>query len=221
MEELTMSRLYKILIFNAIFLLSGTAHALAVDNGSNFENGTDGWGHTFVTDFSPTIISDNGPSEPGNSALQVLASGQFGAGGRLLALNSSEAWKGSFDADVTSLTMDLKHLSGTDLAIRIAITDGDTWYASQTAHNLSSGGDWEQAIFSFSDLGLMEGVGSLADVKSGIKQVRILHSLAVNFRGDKIAASFAVDNVSAVPLPGAVWLFTAAIGLLGFKTRKK
>jgi len=214
-----MSLFYKIFLVNAVLLLSSSAQALSVGQGSDFETGTlEGWG--VELSVTPSIIADNGPSAAGSNAIEISASGLNGAGSKLVTLNRQTPWTGAISSDVTALTMDLKHTSGSDLLIRFAIGDGGTWYASNTPHSLLSGGDWEQAFFSLSDLTKVSGSANLVDVINNVTEVRLLHSLTANFKGDVIAASFAVDNISAVPVPAAVWLFASALGLLGIKRRK-
>jgi len=214
-----MSLFYKIFLFNAVLLLSSSAQALSVGQGSDFETGTlEGWG--VGLSVTPSIIADNGPSAAGSNAIEISASGLNGAGSKLVTLNRQTPWTGAISSDVTAVTMDLKHTSGSDLLIRFAIGDGGTWYASNTPHSLLSGGDWEQAFFSLSDLTKVSGSANLVDVINNVTEVRLLHSLTANFKGDVIAASFAVDNISAVPVPAAVWLFASALGLLGIKRRK-
>jgi len=214
-----MSLFYKIFLVNAVLLLSSSAQALSVGQGSDFETGTlEGWG--VGLSVTPSIIADNGPSAAGSNAIEISASGLNGAGSKLVTLNRQTPWTGAISSDVTALTMDLKHTSGSDLLIRFAIGDGGTWYASNTPHSLLSGGDWEQAFFSLSDLTKVSGSANLVDVINNVTEVRLLHSLTANFKGDVIAASFAVDNISAVPVPAAVWLFASALGLLGIKRRK-
>jgi len=192
---------------------------------NDFQTGTEeGWMHPISNPNSPVVTFNDGISGIGDSSLWVSADGQGGAGSRLLAVNRSVPWMGNVSPDVTAIEMDLKHVNAPDLKIRIAFGDtsgrGGTWYASQTAYNLNvaNSGNWEHAIFNFSDLALVSGSAPLAAVLNNIAEVRILHSNINGFKGDSINAVFAVDNISAVPVPAAFWLFSSALlGLLGRK----
>jgi len=219
-----MSLFYKFFLFSAVLLLSSSAQALSVGQGSDFETGTlEGWGVGLPV--TPSIIADNGPSAVGSNAIEISASGAGGPGGRLVTVNREATWTGAISSDVTAVTMDLQNTSASALLIRFAVGGAKignvtTWYASNTAHSLVSGGGWEQAHFTLSDLTNVNGSASLVDVLTDVSEVRLLHSSTAHFKGDLIEASFAVDNISAVPVPAAVWLFASALGLLGIKRRK-
>ena len=54
---------------------------------------------------------------------------------------------------------------------------------------------------------------------AAVSELRILHSAAVDFRGAKVASSFMVDNVRAIPEPSAVLLIGLTGVLLLFRKR--
>ena len=88
-----MSLFYKICLLNAVLLLSSSAQALSVGEGSNFETGTlEGWGVGLPV--TPSIIADNGPAATGSNAIEISASGLNGPGSRLVTVNKGAPWIG-------------------------------------------------------------------------------------------------------------------------------
>jgi hypothetical protein len=222
-----MNSLFKQLTFISLILLSNIAQAaLSTGMVNDFQSGTvEGWVHPPRSSNPPVNKANDGPMGTGDNSLWINAHGEGGPGSRLLAINRSNPWTGALNPGISGLEMDLKHINAPDLHIRIAISDSagpaGTWYASSIAHHLSTlnSDNWEHASFSFADLALVSGSASLASVLSNIAEIRILHSVANDFKGDSISGVFAVDNISAVPVPGAIWLFASALGLLGIRRR--
>jgi len=228
-----MITLIKYFIFTGFIFISSTVNALSIGMVNDFQTGTvEGWMHPVSNPNTPAVALNGGVSGIGDSSLWVSADGQGGPGSRLLAVNRSVPWMDVVSPDVTAIEMDLKHVNAPelepDLKIRIAFSDtfggGGTWYASETAYNLNeaNSGNWEHAVFDFSDLELVSGSAPLAAVLDDIAEVRILHSNRNGFKGDSINAVFAVDNISAVPVPAAFFLFSSALlGLLGRKRQNR
>ena len=224
MRNVMFKRISKIILSSCI-ILSSSAYA-TISNGpiNDFQSGSvEGWiNNKHVS--GPVVQPGYGPSGADDFALWISAEGTR-AGSRLVAINRSPEWRSAIDTNVTGLEMDLRIVDSNDLSIRIAISDGTgkdgTWFVSNTAHTLShsTGGGWEHAFFDFADLIQMNGSATLASVLENVQEVRILHSIAPNFRGDG-GGIFAVDNISAVPIPAAAWLFASALGFLGVHSRK-
>lgn len=233
-RSLSKLQFLRLFVFCKLILLSASALA-GLSSGliNDFQSGTvEGWSHAQVNPFAPYIAPDDGMNGVGDYALRIRSSGTNGAGSNLIAFINNPEWTGAAAAGITGLSMDLKHISSAqgDLNIRIAVrnSSGSTWLISNTAHVLDAqnSGNWEQAFFSFSDLVTSPGSGSdtLAQVLADIGEVRILHnsgnSGGVSFQGEHIAGEFAVDNISAVPLPAAAWLFIQGMGILGLYRKK-
>lgn len=81
----------------------------------------------------------------------------------------------------------------------------------------------KQATFNLSDLVLISGTETLTNVLSNVKTLRILSAASgPAWRGDSLEAYLTVDNISAVPLPGALWLFsTVSLSLAGYQKHNK
>lgn len=216
-------------------LLAGqSAFAVSVNQLDNFEdNSTMGWqkGPVINNFFIPTNQTTGGPNGLNDNYLNSISHGIGGthAGDRQIIYNQSQ-WAGDYlTAGINSIKMDLQAFDttpsastfiGSDLAIRIAINSAlGTKYGSSSAFNLTTDGQWHNASFELSDLVLISGTESLNEVLENVDTLRILSaSNGPAWKGDDTESILGVDNISAVPLPAAVWLFISAfISLTSFK----
>jgi hypothetical protein len=106
--------------------------------------------------------------------------------------------------------------------MRIAFEGGGgSWFASTAPFTLPADGTWHAARFSLaaSALTRIEGGSTAATALTSVTEFRILHSSAVNYRGDQIASSFGVDNITAVPEPAGIVAVAALVPLLRRRRR--
>ncbi len=191
-------------------LVALSAPCFALDAGliNDFEDNTvQGWGHPRTNNFEPTVNVD---SSTNNHSLSIIASGQSGAGSRLLALNRSAVWTSPVSSDLIAITAHLTWKAGPDLSVRFAFLGTDdtqsnaTWYVSTTPVVITDANPTvSQATFPFEDLLRVSGTAGLSEVMNNIQEVRILHSAAPSFKGDITAGSFLVDNISTVATPAS------------------
>jgi hypothetical protein len=199
--------------------------SVSFPQADNFQDGTtqnwtDGAGN------NASNIGTGGPAGAGDRYLQVV-SGAFGGGPRLVVFNESQ-WVGNFSSKgITGISMSLQNFSGGTLPIRIAIREafggsGTPGYASSVPFNLAADGQWHTAFFSFS-AGSLTGINSpqpLATDLANVADFRILSSASPSLIGDSISAKIGVDNITALPEPGALALIGLGIAGIWLKRRK-
>jgi hypothetical protein len=190
-----------------------------------FSAGVAGWAMGQAGTISVQMGGPGGASDP---FLQATSDGSANLG-RLTFFNRTQ-WLGNYNtAGITAIEMDLRNLSGTALAIRIAIKDtpsapgGGSGYAS-TAFNLPANSPWTRAVFPLTPAA-MSPVGTtqpLNAVLSAPVEFRILHSTIPSVTGDFVTAQIGVDNIRAVPEPtGLLALLLGATGLVGTRALRR
>jgi hypothetical protein len=177
---------------------------------NDFQNGqVSGWTNGGGA-ADPVNVNGGGPAGAADRFLRVTSSGGSGAGSRLVTLNNNQRWTGNFSTAtdrVDAVTMDLKNFGSTPLSMRIAFEEsGGAWYATTTAFALPADSAWHAARFDLSDAALTRVSGStpLATALTRVTEFRVLHSTTPDYRGAAVASSFGVDNIAAVPEPGAL-----------------
>ena len=184
---------------------------------NDFENGqVSGWTNGGSAP-DPANIATGGPAGANDNYLRVTSTGGSGAGSRLVTLNENSRWTGNFTAaGVNAVTMDLKNFGTTPLSMRIALEGGGgSWFASTTPVTLPADGAWHPARFELtSGMNRIEGSSTLANALTSVTEFRILHSSSPNYRGDTIASSFGVDNITAVPEPAGLAAVAVLLPLL-------
>jgi hypothetical protein len=137
-----------------------------------------------------------------------------------------DQWGGDYvAAGVTEIAAQMANFGDSELFMRIALNGGaDTWYGSSSAFVLPADAMWRDIIFgiSSSDLSLIEGSSSITETLTNVVELRILSSAGgPNFQGDRIAGTLGVDNITAVPVPAAILLFSSGLAvILGLKKRR-
>jgi hypothetical protein len=205
----------------AVVVCAGPAAATpTINQGNDFEMGTlQGWTNGAGAPEPVNVAAGGNPDR----FLRVTATGQQGAGGRLVSYNRSNRWTGNYKSvNVGAVTIDLKNFGTTPLSMRVAFHEsGDTWYTSNDALLLPADNAWHSAQFNLSAANFTASIaaGTPTPFDAGMTRVtefRVLHSADVDYRADIIASSFGMDNLLAVvPEPAAAGLgVAAAAGLL-------
>jgi hypothetical protein len=148
-------------------------------------------------------------------------------GGRLVIRNRDE-WSGDYTGTgIAAISVDVIHLSGPDLELRLGINDdGPGWtFSSTDGVSLPAGGGWQTITFSLlpADLSAVGAATDLDQTLSNVTELRLFHSTfpafgehAVPHRPDGshvvppfgispplVAAQIGVDNISAIAIrPG-------------------
>jgi hypothetical protein len=208
----------------ALFVFAaGPARATPVLNQVNdFEPGTtQGWTNGPAPD--PANVNTGGPAGADDNFLRVTSRGGTGSGSRLAVYNRSTQWIGNYNSPgVTGVEMDLKNFGTTALVMRIGMQEtAGTRLVSTVPFNLPADGLWHHATFHFgaSDLTRM-GQTPLATALTRINELRIIHSTGVDFMGDPLTTSVGVDNIRAIPEPGAACVLAGGACALLFRRRR-
>ena len=167
---------------------------------------------------SPIFVGDDGPGGAGDGFLRAISTGTNGPGSRLAILNSAQ-WTGSYiSSGITAISMDVRNSGDTTLFVRMGFwgTNGQQ-ISTVDVVELAVGSGWQSISLDITAFGIDQ---ALADATlSNIFQTRILSSEDQDFRGDQVAAVLDIDNIRAIPAPGAASLLALA-GVAGFRRRR-
>lgn len=192
------------------------APAAAVQPGQvdTFSSGSfNGWGTGAASPVPPTVVASGGPGGAGDSFLQLSATGQQGAGGKLVGIAGPQ-WQGNYTAaGVTGVSMWLNNLGATDLSLRLWLLSSTGASVTTAAVPLPAGSGWQAASFSLLP-GALSGQGTGFASLDDVDELRLFHATGASFPGANIAARLGVDNVTAVPEPAASALMLAGLATL-------
>lgn len=212
-------------VFISSLVSVSIGHTALISQVDDFQLGsTHGWG---ADQQEVAIVTGGGPDGIGDQYLAYASHGGGGAGGRMVIPNENfgSQWQGDYSSlGAESIVFDIKNFGATQLDLRLAISNGTTWFAMTTAHVLPATSAWTSVVFQLSEPEMSvlgSGSESLAQVLSGVTKLRLLSSVnlpTVSFggtggaRGDLIAASIGFDNVrfGAVPEPSSIGLLILA-----------
>jgi hypothetical protein len=91
---------------------------------------------------------------------------------------------------------------------------------STAAITLPAGSDWTHVVFPIAASDLGADLGSVDAALTNATVMRIFHSTAVDFPGEAIVSQIGVDNIRAVPEPGAAMLIASGISGLAVARRR-
>jgi hypothetical protein len=228
-----MYRSFRALVFTSLMAGSLSAGTILIDT---FQGGTtENW---FVPGPSPNPPSNQptgGPAGAGDGYLQLVSTGLPGAGGRLVALNSSQWALNYIAAGITAIRMDVNNQGPEDLSLRLlfeAFPPGppgppDHLALSANAISVPAGSGWMTVVFPItpSDL-VVDTFGTTVGALTGANTIRIFHNPAATFPGPgngipQVAATLGVDNIAAIPEPGTLWLAAGGALVLLSRLRRR
>lgn len=220
-----------LLLLLALLLSAAPAVAITLGQVDDFESETaEGWEIGLLGD--PAVQASGGPGGVGDAYLEPTADGSGGAGGRLVVFNAAQ-WAGDYTgAGVGTIALDAVHLSGSDVSLRVSLRGPSGTVVSALPIVISPPGVWEALEFSLDpiDLLFLTGSGDVAGVLSNVTSLRILSSAevpdlgndGVSARGERIAATIGIDNITALPEPDAAPLVAlAAVAAGSCLTRRR
>jgi hypothetical protein len=219
-----------------VSISAARADAIALLSPDDFESGTtEGWGVGSATSpHQPSVALDAGPLGTGDDSLLLTSSGSFGAGSNLVVMNpvpftGPSQWTGNYTAaGVGMIWMQVRNPSNASLSLRIGVGAGnslssDGFFVTTNAIAVPANSGWRTLAFPLSAADLtfslsttpLTPISNPATALTDVTQLRLLHAVAVSFRGEPIAAQLLVDNVVAVPEPAFLLQLGCAISALG------
>lgn len=197
----------------SILVVAGgyTAQAnIIVGNIDDFQSGTtEGWGNPWST------VLNVGPGGAGDHSLQIASTGGFGSGSRFLAFTSGSDWTGDYlAAGVTAIEAEFNNAA--TIGIRLALNGPGGWWTTAPIA-VNTGGSWGAPVsFATTAAGLTYVGGGGNDLNAtlaAVSQIQLYSAASPALggpsgrpRGDSIAATTLVDNITAVPEPTSIAL---------------
>ncbi len=230
------ARIERLVTINLLCLTAGlstVASAVSVSQMDRFTDGTlQGWrmGKFLTTQQNMQNIATGGPAGSGDAYLQVISDQTDPIDGNKITFFNKSQWAGDYvAAGISAIAIDLNNFNSTaPLQLRLAIHGGFTdpttqqfiggLYATTASLTLDSGSGWTHAVFSLAPDALTPVSGKSGvtgnDVNAALSHVlelRLLNSPQPAWSGPLVTATVGVDNIAAVPLPSAWWLFVSAL----------
>ncbi len=189
------------------------AHAVSVGMTDTFAGvSSAGWSTGGASPVPPLAHAGGGPAGAADPYLLLRSTGNAGAGGRLVAFSGPQ-WAGDYlQAGVSAIDLDVNNLGSTDLALRLVFEGTQGNAVTQDVVLLPAASGWRHVGFSILPTGL---TNAGAAVLSDVLRYRLIHNPDATAVGPIVVASLGVDNISAVPEPGMVWLLAAGLAVLG------
>jgi len=215
-------------------LLMGFTAALPAAHIDTFSDGTTmGW---FVPDAThptpPVVEATGGPAGAGDAYLVLTALGGRGPGSRLSVLNESQWARNYLAGGITEIQMDVRNFGPDDVYLRLLFEDFDpsipgppvNLALTSNAVFVPGGSDWTRVSFAIAPADLTALIGA-AEGALNTDVLRIFHNPDPEFPGPGVGiptviAQIGVDNITAIPEPGSLWLLSAGVGLLFLARRR-
>ena len=224
------ARTMAVVLWVCCLVSPGIAFAVTYGQIDTFEDGsTQDWtvalGGFGPHPAPPQNISTGGPAGADDNFLLLTAIGGNGPGSRLTVINPAQ-WGGNYlAAGVTAISMDVKNLGFSDLALRLLFEDPVGGPPTNVAVSTNSilvpaGSDWITVAFPITALDLTALEGDVTAALTNATETRLFHNLAAGFPGSAVVSQLGVDNIAAVPAPPAALLLTTGLAGLWFLRRK-
>lgn len=207
----------------ALFAAPAPLAAVSLFQTEDFESGSSPWGVPPIHPTPPIILGNLGPEGGGDAAM--IASSSGGANnldpnpGSRLAILATSVWTGDFSAaGVSGLRVDLRNTGSTLLSMRFGMNGPGGWFVTDAAI-IPAGSGWETHSFDLSPGTLTASNESaspdLGATLANVTQLRLFHQLAPdNHRGTPVPATIRIDNITAIPEPGAAAFGAASLASL-------
>ena len=205
------------LLTGLLVAAAGPAAAVQLGQVDDFSGpALDGWSSGAPHPAPPTAMGTGGPAGTGDSFLQLTSLGGGGPGSRMVAFFGPQ-WTGDYGAaQVTALRMDANNFGATDLVLRLALSASTDSAVTTDGVLLRAGSGWTSIRFA-----LLPGSLTGDDVLGAVSGMRLLHATTPSFVGAPVAASLGIDNVTAVPEPGAALLLCGGLVMLMGTLRRR
>lgn len=198
--------------------ISSGARAIGIGSMDDFQNGTvsEWFGGTTITPQT------NGQMGASDWYVTIASTGGSGAGSKLAAHNSEPRWTGDYlAAGVTAVGVDMRNEGSTTLQMRVVMFGLGNRFTSTTAFTLAPNSGWQHLTFPVTQAALTRvlGSGTYADTLGSVSQIMFRHDGSTpSSGGEAIIGKVGIDNVVAIPAPGAAGI----IGLAGiFAARRR
>jgi hypothetical protein len=220
------------LLFVLALVQANPASAISIGLIDTFEDGTtQGWvvgvALGAVHPAPPANVASGGPAGVDDNYLLLTAVGGELPGGRLSVLNLAQ-WSGDYTATgVAGISMDLRNLGNTDLAVRLYLENPMVGPPTDDAVSdealLPAGGDWTSVFFPVGAGNLSVINGDANTLLSNVTALRIIHNPGTGFPPLPVVAQLGVDNIRTVgrvvPEPGIALLLLAGLTALAARRR--
>jgi hypothetical protein len=163
-----------------------------------------------------------GQGGAGDLYLEVTSRGGNGPGSRIGTFNDNQ-WSGDYlSAGVTAVEVDLANFGLTDLDMRVVLFGTSAEWTSTNSLLVPADGIWRNYTFSLTaaDLTLVGGAGPLEDTLAGVERFLFRHQSGPPSGiggGTPVVGNLGLDNITAIPAPGA-W---ALLGVAALAARRR
>lgn len=201
---------WRVAVACAGWLAGVPATAVTLGQTDTFASGAlAGWSSGAAHPYPPRVVASGGPGGADDGFLLLTATGQPGAGGKLVAFAGPQ-WAGDYlGAGVTGLRMAVDNFGDTALDLRLALVGANGGSVLSTnAVALAPGSGWTTVRFSLLPAAL---TGPAPAVLANVGALRLFHATTAAYPGAEIAAALGVDNVSAVPEAGSAALMAGGL----------
>ena len=198
------SKSYMLTIAMVMLLGRHAVGAITLGQIDDFEDGTtQGWREGFQSPNPTNHIGSGGPTGVGDAFVENVSSGSSSvAGGKQVMFNRSQ-WSGDYvSGGIKRIFADMTNLGSNPMSMRIAIKSGSTRYGSTSATILPADGIWRRVSFGLNvtEMSMIKGAAALDTALSNVSELRMLSaSTGPKWKGDAIAATLGVDNITASP----------------------